>query len=228
MLSFVVCLISIYVSCPKWGLEASKHMDFRLLFTRLILKLASCLEPVYFHRALALAICDIVLDIGTDLLIIAIPLRLLWSVRIKPRQKIVLGIFLSLNLFMAITASIRVSGLSFRDTFDEIWLYLWQQLEACIAVAMISLTAFRSVFVASESSRARREEAKRPWYSSTVAAIRRNKMQRRSDEVATQGLPSIPSATLTGMRTFIQGGRHVQMSHDATRELDEWPLCHGR
>ena len=228
VVSFPICIISIYVSCVKWGLEAGKHVDIRLLSTRLILNLASCLQPVYFHRALGLAIFDIVLDIGTDLLIMAIPLYLLWSVRIKPRQKFVLGVFLSLNLFMAITASIRVSGLSFRGTFDEVWLYLWQEIEACIAVTMISLTAFRSVFVASESSRARREMAKKPWYSSTIAAIRRSKTQRGSDEEAIQGLPSIPSATLTGMRTFIQGGRHVQTSHGIIEELDELPLCHGR
>ena len=129
---------------------------------------------------------------------------------------------------MAVIASIRVSGLKFRGIFDEVWLYLWQQIEACIAVIMISLTAFRSVFVDSESSRARRERAKKPWYSSTIAAIRRTKMQRGSDEEAIQGLPSIPSATLTGMRTIIQGGRHVRTNEDTTEEVDEWPLCHGR
>ena len=226
IVSFPICIISIYISCAKWGLEAGKHVDIRLPSTRLMFELAKCLPPVYFHRDVL--IFDIVLDIGTDLLIIAIPLRLLWSVRIKPRQKLVIGVFLSLNLFMAITASIRVSGLETRGTFDEVWPYLWQHIEACIAVIMISLTAFRSVFVASESSRARRERAKKPWYSSTIAAIRRSKTQRGSDEEAIQGLPSIPSATLTGMRTFIQGGRHVQTSHETTEELDEWPLCHGR
>ena len=228
IVSFSICIISIYVSCVKWGLEAGQHVDIRLLSTGLILELASCLQPVYFHRTLGLVISDIVLDIGTDLLIIAIPLRILWSVRIKPRQKFVLGVFLSLNLFMAIVASVSVSGLRFRGTFDEVWLWFWQQIEACIAVTMISITAFRSVFVASESPRARRERAKKPWYSNTVAAIRRSKNQRGSDEEAIQGLPSIPSATLTGMRTFIQGGRHVQTSHELTEGLDEWPLCHGR
>jgi len=50
-------------------------------------------------------------DVGTDLLLIGIPICLLWSTRIKPRQKIILGVFLS---FMAITASIRVFGLKYR------------------------------------------------------------------------------------------------------------------
>ena len=136
---------------------------------------------------------------------------------------------------MAITASIRVSGINFRGTFDELWLYLWQEIEACVAVAMISLTAFRSVFVASESSRARREGPKKPWYSSTVAAIKRNKARQPSDEEAIQELPRIPSATLTGMRTFIQGGRHKRTSRQTTGFTspyeggpDEWPLHEGR
>ena len=228
IVSFPICVISIYIPCLKWGLGASEHVKVRLLSIRLISELAICRQPKYFHRSLGFAIFDIVLDIGTDLLIIAIPLHLLWAVRIKRRQKLVLGIFLSLNLFMAITASVRVSGLSFHGSFDEVWLYFWQQIEACLAVIMISLTAFRSVFVSSEFSRARKERAKKPWFSSPIAAIKRSKTHRGSDEEATQGLPSIPSATLTGMRTFIQGGRHVQATYEPTEELDEWPLCHGR
>ena len=171
---------------------------------------AACLQPKYFHRSLGLAIFDIILDVGTDLLIVGIPIRLLWSLRIQPRQKFILGVFLSLNLFMAITACIRVSGLRFRGTFDEVWLFIWQQIEACVAISMMSLTAFRSSFVGSESSRARREAAKRPWYSS---AVLRNRAHRRNDEEAKQGLPTIPSATLTGMRTVIQGGRHASTGH---------------
>jgi len=131
-------------------------------------------------------------------MIILIPIRLLWAVRIKPRQKFFLGIFLSLNLFMAVTASVRVSGLKFHGTFDEVWLFLWQQIEACVAVATISLTAFRSVFVASATSRARKEGARKPWYSSTVELINRRRKERNRDEEAMRGLPIIPSATLTG------------------------------
>jgi len=178
-----------------------------------------------------LAIFDIILDVGTDLLLVSIPIRLLWSVKIKSSQKFILGLFLSLNLFMAITACVRVSGLSFRGTFDNVWLFVWQQIEACVAVAMISLTAFRSAFIGSESSRVRKSGAKKPWYSSTISAIKRRHAQRRSDEEAMQGLPQIPSATLTGMRTFIQGGHHTRSSHQSAgfrstseAESDEWPI----
>ena len=189
---------------------------------------------MYFHRALGLAIFDIILDVGTDLLIIGIPLRLLWSVKIKPRQKLVLGIFLSLNLFMAIVASIRVSRLKIRGIIDDVWLFIWQQIEACVAVAMVSLTAFRSAFVKSENSGARNKAAKKPWYSSTVHAIRHSRPHRRSDEENLEELPSIPFATLTGMRTFIAGGRHSRKGRQISAspssfdgELDDWPLHNG-
>lgn len=159
--------------------------------------------------ALVMAVIDVTLDIGTDMLIISLSFCLLWKVRIKPRQKFFLGVFLSLNIFIAIIAYVRVSGLEINATFDEIWLFVWQQIEACVAVAMLSGTAFRSVFVSSTSARAGRDEGRTPWYSSTVEKIRSRKKQRSSDEEGVLGWPSIPSATLTGMRTFINGGRQT-------------------
>lgn len=181
-----------------------------------------------------MAIIDAVLDITTDLMIIGIPVCLLWPVRIKARQKLVIGIFLSLNLFMAVTAAVRVSGLNYQGTFDIIWLYIWQHIEACVAVIVISLTAFRSVFVSSQSSHARKEPATKPWYSSTVAAIKRKRLYNQRDVESIPGLPTIPSATLTGIRTFIQGGRGTDISLQNTHltttgevEPEQW-LLHER
>ena len=82
------------------------------------------------------------------LVVLTIPVRLLWRVRIKPSQKLGLGVFLCLSIGMILMAITRLSGVhSYRGSFDEIWILLWQQIEACIAVTMLSLTAFRSVFV---------------------------------------------------------------------------------
>ena len=170
----------------------------------------NCGKPVYLHRALAVTITNAILDIGTDLMIIALPIQLLRSVRIKLRQKIVLGILFSSNLLMAITACVRISGVDFRGRFDEVWLFAWQHIEACVAVAMISLTAFRSFFVGHESVQARQDLVRRRWYSNTLEAIRRKKTTQQNDKEAMVEMPSIPRATLTGMRTFIQGGKHTQ------------------
>ncbi|KAI9720462.1 MAG: hypothetical protein M1812_002968 [Candelaria pacifica] len=210
VVSFPICILSIHVVivCMKWGLEA-----------------AVCSQPIYFHRTLIVAILDIVLDVSTDLLIVAISLHILWTVRISPSQKFVLGIFLSLNLIMAITASVRISSLRYLGTIDEVWLFLWLQLEACVAIAMLSLTAFRSAFVV--SSRARRENhPKEAWYSSVVEAVkRRAKVRRIHDrEESDRGLPKIPSATMTGLRSFIRGGCRTDadiLSENRT-SMSEW------
>lgn len=144
-------------------------------------------------------------------MIVVIPIYLVWSVRIKPYQKFIIGIFLSLNLFMTFTALVRRAGLKYHGTFDMVWLFTWHHIEACVAVIMISITAFRSIYVSSQQvARARKQHAnEKPWYSSPVAAIRRKRALDRKDEEFVASLPTIPSATLTGMRTFIQGGRRT-------------------
>lgn len=167
-------------------------------------------------------------------MIIGIPLYLLWSVRIQPRQKFILGIFLSLNLFMTFAAAVRASGIRYHGTFDVVWLFLWHHIEACVAVIMISLTAFRSFYVSSRNARARREPANKAWYSGTVAAMRRKRILNQRDEESVPGLPTIPSATLTGMRTFIQGERRTGTDLESTysivtgdEEPEQW-LLHER
>ena len=158
-----------------------------------------------------MTITDVALDVATDLMIVVIPIYLLWSVRIKLYQKFIVGIFLSLNLVMTFTAIIRRAGLRYHGTLDLVWLFTWHHIEACVAVIMISITAFRSIYVSSQqTSRARKQLANnRPWYSGPVAAIRRKRALDQKDEEFVAGLPAIPSATLTGMRTFIQGGRRT-------------------
>ena len=175
------------------------------------LDLATCVQPGALNFAFALAITDVVLDIATDLMIVVIPIYIVWSVRIKLHQKFIVGIFLSLNLVMTLTAIIRRSGFKYRGTFDTVWLFTWHHIEASVAVIMISITAFRSIYASSQrTSRARKQLANnKPWYSGPVAAIRRKRALDRKDEEFVVGLPTIPSATLTGMRTFIQGGRRT-------------------
>lgn len=129
----------------------------------------------------------------------------------KLNQKFGLGIFLCLSIFMIITAIIRISAISTLahafgvtiEALDPTWRGFWQQVEACIAVLMVSFTAFRSIFIA-ESSRNRNKGAK-AWYASRQRILN---LQRKiaSEEQGNNGLPSIPSPTLTGLRTFIHRG----------------------
>lgn len=90
-------------------------------------------------------------------LVITIPIRLLWNVRIKPRQKLGIGAFLCLSIVMVIVAIIKASGIRTSvDSFDLVWEVFWQQIEACTAVLMVSFTAFRSVFISNKSKAGRK------------------------------------------------------------------------
>ena len=119
----------------------------------------------------------------------------------KLRQKLGIAIFLCLSTCMIVVACVRFSGTHTHQNIVQSWQYFWLEVEACVAVCMVSLSAFRSVF-ASDERRARSKKV-RPWYSSTVARLReRNKLSESSHGL--ENLPSIPSATMSGMRTFIR------------------------
>lgn len=107
--------------------------------------------------------------------VLPLPIYILWRARLKPLQKVGLGVFLTLDVWMIIIASVRVAKLHSHGFVDVTWPFLWQQMEASIAVVMISLTAFRSIF----ASHGMKERNARPWYSS--AAVRRLKGQKMLD-----------------------------------------------
>lgn len=138
----------------------------------------------------------------------------------KTRQKLGLGASLCLSIFMCITAAIRVSRYRYQRAFDVSWIFLWQQVEACVAVTMISLTAFRSVFV-THASKPRAKNQASPWQASTARILRRHKkLCSEGQELANL---TIPSATLTGMRTAIRGDQTETLkSGDETLVLDNW------
>lgn len=131
-----------------------------------------------------------------------IPVLLLWNVKIKRNPKILLGIFLCLSLCMIIVAMVRISGLRIGGTNIDIqWQIFWHDVEANIAVIMVSVTAVRSLLGLKAVKS--REKKERVWYSHC-----RKLLFREEHENLDGGqLPSIPGATLTGIRTFIRGNR---------------------
>lgn len=154
--------------------------------------------------------------------VLAIPIHLLWQVQIKMRQKLGLAAFLCLSIFMIFIAIIRISGFIYHNAFDEGWVYLWQQIEACVSVSTISLTAFRSMFVVNAS---RRDREISPWQKSPASSWRR---RYKKSATSSQGRElddvSIPGATLTGMRTMVGEPR---TQHDTLMSIpgeEDWPL----
>ena len=118
---------------------------------------------------------------------------------------------------MIIVTIIRVSGLHDRHAkaIDVVWEFHWQWVEACVAITMVSLTAFRSFFVQHNSRN--NSPPKRPWYAGVKAIMTGRGSEDKKEAV--REWPKIPGGTMTGMRTFIDGrGNEV--------EEDVLPLHH--
>lgn len=72
-----------------------------------------------------------------------IPVILLWNIKIKRSQKLLLSQFLCLSICMIIIAFVRFSGLLLGNkSIDVQWEVLFQQVEASISAITVSLTAF--------------------------------------------------------------------------------------
>ena len=107
---------------------------------------------------------------------------------------------------MAFMTCIQVSGLRDGGTIDVTWFLFWLQLQTSTAVSVFSFTAFRSLFITEKAkARARKRNL---WHPSPIRQLRRvtNDTWYGGNRILLQ---SFPSATLTGMRTFIRGGRSV-------------------
>lgn len=143
----------------------------------------------------------------------SIPIIILRKTQIKASRKVGLLLVLCLSLVMATIAIIRVSGFtigsaSHTQVYDLTWQLYWQYMEGCVACIMASVAAFRSLFVASSSREAKKNE-QRPSYSMRLRLIERIKQSRSKNSwEAMSGdedqLPAIPSATLSGVKTFIR------------------------
>lgn len=134
-------------------------------------------------------------------------------------RKIGLGAFLCLSVAMALIALVRVSAYRIEGQSDASWNLFWQYIEACIAIIMGSATAFRTLFV---GENLRKTPEKKLSYSIRLRVLRKNKLtSEKSDWEDAYGrhLPTVPSATLSGLRTFIHryGRTRVGMT---SRELN--------
>ena len=137
-----------------------------------------------------------------------------------------MGAFLCLNIVVALIAIVRVSGIRYHGNIDYTWIFFWQHIEVCVAISMVSLTAFRSLFVTTKRQAAAIKA--KPWYSSQTLRLRATKREKLGSG-GHEKLPSIPSATITGMRTFIRGGqRMTTLDSEAGHEHSEGTLLRDR
>ena len=142
------------------------------------------------------------------------------------RTKIYLGFSLCLSAAMIIVVITRASGMKVRgsSTFDTVWEVHWQWIECCIAITMVSLTAFRSFFI--QHSTRNQSPRERPWYGGMKAAATSKKSNEENGTI--HEWVQMPGGKISGIRSFIsgQGREHTDahLSGTAVKGEDFFPL----
>ncbi|KAI9042819.1 uncharacterized protein KD926_004884 [Aspergillus affinis] len=134
---FVYGLLVYYLSCP--------YIDDPRIF--------QCNAGTEKNRNIIHSAVNIALDIVGDLLILAIPVLLIWTIRIQRVQKLILSCSLCLTIFIIGFSIIRAAGLVHNGAVDTTWAMFWHFIIAEVGVLVTSATAFRSFFVARKNSR---------------------------------------------------------------------------
>ncbi|MCJ1466527.1 hypothetical protein MMC07_005147 [Pseudocyphellaria aurata] len=175
-----------------------------------------------FPKTIGLYAFVTILDMITDILIMVIPVQLLWNVHIQRRQKLILGASLCLSIVMIFTAIVRISAIRIgKHGVDYVWTAFWQIIESCLAVTVVCLSAFRSVFVRTQAQA--KQQRNKQWYvlkkHPQNTRKRKNWMDIETEEI--RALPEIPRPTMTGLKTFIRGKPHSEESIMHSQILDE-------
>lgn len=124
--------------------------------------------------------------------------------QMKPSDKVGVGVFLCLSVVMAVIAIIRISAYRLRGrsgSLDITWVFLWLYLQACIAIIMACLPAFRFLFTR-RRSRSRDEEKRKGSPYLPVRSLLRKPVRKGSvgwwsgwEEVGQSNLPRMHFAT---------------------------------
>lgn len=182
--------------------------------------------------------------------VLYIPVNLIWKIQLRWRQKVPLVFSLCLTGIVILVSITRVAGI--KRSGDKAWQTYFLIVSAEIGVILASISTYRAFYVSrrrSDDIRAgtsrghqkyrflpTRQIVKRFFASSPRPSTPRERSSpedKWQDENARHpmgSLPQIPSAHLTGMRTFIEGhGQWIDssriMGSQGIEEIDDdWPL----
>lgn len=109
--------------------------------------------------------------------VLAIPINVIWKIKVRWGQKVFLSLSLCLTVIMIILSIVRVCGLVYHDLVDTVWETYWQFLSAEIGVFLASAVSFRSLFVSqNRSNSGPNYSVKRLFKESFHSPKRRNTM----------------------------------------------------
>ena len=128
-------------------------------------------------------------------IVISIPIFVIWKAHMNIKQKIGIGAFLTMNVWLIVIAVLRVVFFKQGNSIDATWGLFMLCLEPNVAILAASFSAFRSIFVAKGSKTSGKPE---PASSSLRRRIFRKAHAGRRP---LDDLPTVPGPTLTGLRT---------------------------
>ncbi|KAL7782207.1 hypothetical protein V8C37DRAFT_397960 [Trichoderma ceciliae] len=193
ILTFIGCCVSNFTSCSSlhaWFTagECSTPRDARAKEISLWFGLAG--------------------DLATDLLIMAVPMRVLWDLRISLVEKISVGVIFAVGLITMVTAIIRSVTLESSASSGQVsttWLIMWGAIEGAIAMIVGCLPAF-AVFIRGRvtASRAQYEGNSNKIPSGYNA---RTKSRRNTGSVCSQGAShQWQSPDTASDKSLVEGG----------------------
>lgn len=131
---------------------------------------------------------------------------LLWRVQISLRQKLVLASVLCLSVVLIIISIIKVAAVNtINGQIDSSWGIFWLQAEASVAVIVVSLAVFRSLFVPDTS-----KPSDEPKGSPITTRSRNSFTKLWAQRKPRDDLPTLPLANFSGARTSIHGNQFAR------------------
>ncbi|KAI9777321.1 MAG: hypothetical protein M1839_008929 [Geoglossum umbratile] len=133
MITFVGCIVSEVLSCEHWF-----RIDIR----------GSCNSDRDEYAQKICLFYALAADLITDILIMALPMRLLWNLRISLAEKISVACIFGVGVICMIFATIRVISISEKAATGQAsptWLALWAVIEDSVAIIVGCLPSFAVV-----------------------------------------------------------------------------------
>ncbi|BCS00636.1 uncharacterized protein AKAW2_50977S [Aspergillus luchuensis] len=140
----------------------------------------TCIDTVASYYALAGT------SLGFDIVIIALPLPVLWSLQLRQAQKIALMALFALGFFITIIQIIRIFTIKHLKTYtDSQPIVLWSQVEISLGVIIACVPTYGPYFHA---------------FASTLTSSYNTRRQRRQHASQSQTMDAGRSYALSGVR----------------------------
>ncbi|KAF9887200.1 hypothetical protein FE257_010454 [Aspergillus nanangensis] len=114
--------------------------------------LGGCSKPIDQRSAMITICFSTAVDILTDLMIMGIGVKILWSASITARQKIGVGIVFCLGVFIIVAAIVRAVEISDKAYSDIVAIGVWSVAESSISMIIGCLPPFKELVSSNSGS----------------------------------------------------------------------------